>query len=93
MKYRFENRLVFQEPEFVIKEKERASNEKIRNLNKQSTTPAGNRICIILNKWSGRHSFKRRGNVSNINSIFYIALQKSASYLSISEVYISAMSD
>jgi hypothetical protein len=30
------------------------------------------RICIIIKKWSGHPSFKRRGNVSDIYSILYI---------------------
>ena len=38
----------------------------------QSTTPAGISICIIIKKWSGHPSFKRRGNVSGIYSILYI---------------------
>jgi hypothetical protein len=38
----------------------------------QSTTPAGISICIIIKKWSGHPSFKRRGNVSDIYSILYI---------------------
>jgi hypothetical protein len=32
----------------------------------KSTTPAGMRICIIIKKWSGHPSFKRRGNISYI---------------------------
>jgi hypothetical protein len=38
----------------------------------QSTTPAGISICIIIIKWSGHPSFKRRGNVSGLISLLYI---------------------
>ena len=50
----------------------------------QSTTPAGISICIIIKKWSGHPSFKRRGNVSGIYSILYIQgcdLKKKAALL------------
>src|SRR5665647_1140193 len=43
-----------------------------RKFRRQSTTPAGINICIIIKKWSGHPSFKRRGNVSDIYSILYI---------------------
>jgi hypothetical protein len=61
-----------QEPLFNILKSKKPSKEKIRILNKQSTTPAGISICIIIKKWSGHPSFKRRGNVIVLNPIFYI---------------------
>jgi very-short-patch-repair endonuclease len=38
---RFENRLVFKEPEFIKNEIIKAFKKQILDLNKQSTTPAG----------------------------------------------------
>jgi len=37
----------------------------------KSTTPAGISIFIVIIKWSGHPSFKRRGNVSDTYSKLY----------------------
>ena len=40
----------------------------------QSTTPAGISICIPIKKWSGHPSLKRRGNLTDIYSVYYANL-------------------
>jgi very-short-patch-repair endonuclease len=40
----------------------------------QSTTPAGINICIMITFWSGHPSFKRKGKLWPLYSVFYILL-------------------